>query len=237
MPLEKFNSVKMKNKSYIGISFIILVFGILVVPKIVERVQNGAVTSADRLDKVQLGNSENKSLVKIGPAPKFELTNQYNQKVTNTTFKGKVFVIEFFFTSCPTICPKMNQSMLAIEKQFFGNPNFGIASITIDPETDSPKVLKEHAEALGVKSSSWHFLTGNKDYIFNLANKGFNLYAGENSKVSGGSEHSGLFALIDKTGIIRCRKDQYGNPILYYDGLDQKGVKEIQEDIKLLLKE
>ena len=227
----------MKNKSYIGISFIILVFGILVVPTIVERVQKGTVTSADRLDQVQNGGSNNESLVKIGPCPKFELTNQNNVTITNDTFKGKVFVIEFFFTSCPTICPKMNQSMLVIEKQFFGNPNFGIVSISIDPETDSPKVLKDHASTLGVTSSNWHFLTGSKDYIFNLANKGFNLYAGENSKVSGGFEHSGLFALIDKDGNIRCRKDQYENPILYYDGLEAKGVKEIQEDIKLLLNE
>lgn len=227
----------MKNKSYIGISFIILVFGILVVPKIVERIQNGSVTSADRLDKVQIGNVEDTSLVKIGSCPKFELISQDNAPVSNATFKGKVFVLEFFFTSCPTICPKMNQSMLGIEKQFFGNPNFGIASISIDPVTDSPKVLKEHAEALGVKSSNWYFLTGDKDYIFNLANKGFNLYAGENSKVSGGFEHSGLFALIDKNGIIRCRRDQFGNPILYYDGLEAKGVKDIQEDIKKLLKE
>lgn len=227
----------MKNKSYIGISFIILVFGILVVPKIVERIQNGSVTSADRLDKVQIGNVEDTSLVKIGSCPKFELISQDNATVSNATFKGKVFVLEFFFTSCLTICPKMNQSMLGIEKQFFGNPNFGIASISIDPVTDSPKVLKEHAEALGVKSSNWYFLTGDKDYIFNLANKGFNLYAGENSKVSGGFEHSGLFALIDKNGIIRCRRDQFGNPILYYDGLEAKGVKDIQEDIKKLLKE
>lgn len=227
----------MKNKSYIGISFIILVFGILVVPKIIDRIQKGAVISADRLDKVQSGTNDNSSLVKIDPAPQFELIDQNSKKVTNDTFKGKVFVIEFFFTSCPTICPKMNQSMLVLEQQFFGNPNFGIASISIDPDTDSPKVLKDHAELLGVKSSNWHFLTGNKDYIFNLANKGFNLYAGENAKVNGGFEHSGLFALIDKNGTIRCRKDQYGNPILYYDGLEAKGVKDIQEDIKLLLKE
>lgn len=227
----------MKNKSYIGISFIILVFGILVVPKIVDRIKTDSVVSADRLDKIQVGFNENESLVKIGPCPKFELINQNSLKISNESFKGKVVVIEFFFTSCPTICPKMNQSMLAIEKQFFGNPNFGIASISIDPEKDSPKVLKEHAELLGVTSSNWHFLTGNKEYIFNLANKGFNLYAGENSKVSGGFEHSGLFALIDKNGIIRCRRDQYGNPILYYDGLEAKGVKDIQEDIKKLLKE
>jgi protein SCO1 len=227
----------MKNKSYIGISFIILVFGILVVPTIIDRVQNGNVVKGDRLDKVKSGTTEEESLVKIGPAPQFDLTNQEGNKVTNATYLGKVFVIEFFFTSCPTICPKMNQSMLAIEKQFFGNPNFGIASISIDPEKDSPKVLKEHAKLLGATSSNWYFLTGDKKYIFDLANKGFNLYAGENEKVNGGFEHSGLFALIDKNGNIRCRKDKFGNPILYYDGLDPEGVKDIQEDIKLLLKE
>jgi protein SCO1/2 len=227
----------MKNKSYIGISFIILVFGILVVPTIIDRVQNGNVVKGDRLDKVKSGTTEEESLVKIGPAPQFDLINQEGNKVTNATYLGKVFVIEFFFTSCPTICPKMNQSMLATEKQFFGNPNFGIASISIDPEKDSPKVLKEHAKLLGATSSNWHFLTGDKKYIFDLANKGFNLYAGENEKVNGGFEHSGLFALIDKNGNIRCRKDKFGNPILYYDGLDPEGVKDIQEDIKLLLKE
>lgn len=227
----------MKNKSYIGISFIILIFGIVFVPKILERIKNNDIVKGDRLDTVVENNVVNENLVKIGPAPKFDLKDQNNLKITNETYTGKVYVIEFFFTSCPSICPKMNQSMLAIEKQFFGNPNFGIASISIDPEKDTPNVLKEHAKLLGVKSSNWHFLTGNKEYIFNLANKGFNLYAGENSKVNGGFEHSGLFALIDKKGNIRCRKDNFGNPILYYDGLDAKGVQDIQEDIKLLLKE
>ena len=145
--------------------------------------------------------------------------------------------MEFFFTTCPTICPKMNQSMLEIENKFFGNPNFGIVSITIDPEHDTPKVLKEHADLLGVRSSSWNFLSGEKAAIFDLANKGFNLYAGENSKANGGFEHSGLFALIDKNGNIRCRRDNFGNPILYYDGLDKKGVRDLQQDINILLKE
>jgi protein SCO1/2 len=131
----------------------------------------------------------------------------------------------------------MNKSMMEIQNKFFGNPNFGIASITINPETDTAEVLKKHAQDLGVKSSNWHFLTGDKTYIFELANKGFNLYAGENNKVSGGFEHSGLFALIDKKGNIRCRNDAYGNPILYYDGLDKNGVKAIQQDIAILLRE
>ena len=226
-----------KNKSYIGISFIILIFGIYAVPKIVERIKNDKVVQGDRLDSVNPAIVEEGQLIKIGPAPKFELINQDNKKITNETYKGKVYVLEFFFSTCPTICPKMNESMLVLEKNFFGNPNFGIVSITIDPAHDTPQVLKEHANLLGVKSSNWNFLTGDKAYIFNLANKGFNLYAGENKKVAGGFEHSGLFALIDKNGNIRCRNDDFGNPILYYDGLDKKGVRNIQQDINILLKE
>jgi protein SCO1/2 len=226
-----------KNKSYIGISFIILIFGIYAIPKIVERIKNDKVVQGDRLDSVNPTTTEEGELIKIGPAPKFELINQDNKKVTNETYKGKVYVLEFFFTTCPTICPKMNESMLLIEKKFFGNPNFGIVSITIDPEHDTAKVLKEHANLLGVKSTNWNFLTGDKAYIFNLANKGFNLYAGENKKVAGGFEHSGLFALIDKNGNIRCRNDEFGNPILYYDGLDKMGVRNLQQDINILLEE
>lgn len=226
-----------KNKSYIWISFVILVFGIYAIPKIIDRFQNNEIVKGDRLDNVSNSNSNSESIETIGPAPKFELVNQDNMKINNETYKGKVYVLEFFFSTCPTICPKMNQSMLQIEKTFFGNPNFGIVSISIDPEHDTPAVLKEHRELLGVKSSNWNFLTGDKTYIFDLSNKGFNLYAGENSKVRGGFEHSGLFALVDKNGDIRCRKDDYGNPILYYDGLEKKGVRDIQQDIAILLKE
>ena len=211
----------MKNKSYIGISFVILIFGIYAVPKIISRVKNGDIVKGERLDQVSNNEASNGKLVKIGPAPKFELTDQNNKKITNADYKGKVYVLEFFFSTCPTICPKMNKNMVAIQNQFFGNPNFGIASISIDPEHDTAEVLKAHAEILGAKSSNWHFLTGDKKYIFDLANKGFNLYAGENSKVNGNFEHSGLFALIDKNGNIRCRKDDYGNPILYYDGIEK----------------
>lgn len=227
----------LKNKSYIWISLVILVFGIYAVPKIIDKIENNEIVKGNRLDKVSNSSNEDGKLVKIGPAPKFELLNQDNLKICNETYKDKVYVLEFFFSTCPSICPKMNQSMLQIEKTFFGNPNFGIVSITIDPEHDTAAVLKTHRELLGVKSSNWNFLTGDKNYIFDLSNKGFNLYAGQNNKVKGGFEHSGLFALIDKNGNIRCRKDDYGNPILYYDGLDKKGVRDIQQDIAILLKE
>ncbi len=226
-----------KNKSYIGISFVILIFGIYAIPKIVDRFQSGKVVNEDRLDKVTNQTAVNEKLVLIGPAPDFNLLDQNKKMISNQDYLGKVYVVEFFFTTCPTICPKMNLNMVALQNQFFGNPNFGIASFTINPEHDTADVLKKHASDIGVKSSNWHMLTGNKELIFDIANKGFNLYAGENSKVNGGFEHSGLFALIDKKGNIRCRKDDFGNPILYYDGLEKKGVKALQQDIAILLNE
>jgi protein SCO1 len=208
----------MKNYKYIGISFIILLFGIYAVPKIIKRLSGH-------------------DLVKIRPIENFELTNQNNVKISNTTMKGKVYVVEFFFSTCPSICPVMNKNMVSIQNEFFANPNFGVVSITINPENDTVEVLKNHAKAIGVTSKNWHMLTGDKEYIMNLSNDGFKLYADQNEKVPGGFEHSGLFALVDKNGFITSRKDDYGNPIMYYDGLTKDGVNAIKQDIKLLLEE
>jgi protein SCO1/2 len=226
----------MKNKSYIGISLIILVFGIIFIPRIIDRIKNGTIVQNDRMS---LSNEivKGETLQKIGPAPKFELTDQNNAKISNKDYEGKVYVLEFFFSTCPSICPRMNKNMIQIQNEFLKNGNFAIASITINPDNDTPAVLKEHAKKLGVTSDNWHFLTGNKEYIFNLANKGFNLYVGENNKAVGNFEHSGLFTLIDKKGNIRCRKDKQGNPIIYYDGLEKEGVQAIENDIKVLLNE
>ncbi|QBZ96812.1 SCO family protein [Flavobacterium sangjuense] len=227
----------MKNKAYIGVSFVVLIFGIIFIPKIINRIKSGTVVQGDRIDAISNHKSGETGLVTIGPVPKFELTDQNGTKISDKTYLGKVYVVEFFFSTCPSICPIMNRNMVDIQNKFFGNPNFGIASISINPEHDTSKVLKEHADQIGVKSSNWHLLTGDKDYIFGIANKGFNTYAGENKNVDGGFEHSGTFALIDKKGNIRCRRDNFGNPILYYDGLEKKGVKAITEDIKKLLNE
>lgn len=227
----------MKKYSYIGISLIVLIFGIYAIPRIIKRIKSDTVVQNERLDTNPNRKTGETGLVEIGPVPKFELIDQNGKKISNETYKGKVYLVEFFFSTCPSICPIMNKNMADIQNDFFGNPNFGIASISINPEHDTKEVLKKHAGEIGVKSSNWHLLTGDKDYILNIANKGFNMYAGENKDVSGGFEHSGLFALIDKKGTIRCRKDEFGNPILYYDGLDKKGVKAVKEDIKKLLNE
>lgn len=208
----------MNNKSYIWISFIVLVFGIWAVPKIVDKFTG-------------------EQLFVLGKAPDFSLTDQNNKTITEKDYKGKVYVVEFFFSTCPTICPIMNKNMKEIQDEFFAYQNFGIASFTINPKHDTPEVLLEHAKEIGASHRNWHFLTGDKDAIYQIANKGYNLYAGENSEVAGGFEHSGFFALVDKEGNIRCRKDEYGNPIGFYDGLEPKGVKMLKEDLAILLKE
>ncbi len=227
----------MKNKAYIGTAFIILVFGIYAIPKIIDRVKNGDIVKGDRLNQNGSSINSKSDLLTIGKAPQFSLENQDNKIISNQSYKGKVYVLEFFFSTCPSICPIMNLNMKTIQENFGANSNFGIASITIDPEKDTPQVLKEHAKLIDAQGANWHFLTGDKTKIYDMANKGFNLYVGQNSKVSGGFEHSGLFSLIDKDGYIRCRKDENGNPIVYYDGLEKKGVEQIKQDIAKLLAE
>lgn len=205
-----------KNYSYIGISFIILIFGIWAVPKIV-----------DRVSKTELET--------IGRAPAFSLTDQHGKTISNKDYEGKVYVVEFFFTTCPSICPIMTENMIKIQNEFLGNPKVGIASFTIDPAHDTPEVLKEYAREKGITKLQWHLLTGDKDEIFKLSYEGFNLYVGEGGEEDGGFEHSGFFALIDQDGNIRSRKDDQGNPIVYYDGLDDKNIQMLKEDIKHLL--
>ena len=212
-----------KKYSYIGISFIILIFGIYVVPKVVKKFQKA-------------------DLVVFTKVPEFEFTNQNGKTITNKNFEGKVYVVEFFFSTCPTICPIMTTKMVTIQNEFYGNPNFGIASFSITPDIDSPEVLKQYAVDHKITNRNWHLLTGQKDaVVYSLANDGFKLYAGKTDGDHGGFEHSGLFALIDKDGFIRSRKDQHGNPIMYYRALKENDfedqIPELIEDIKLLLNE
>jgi protein SCO1 len=214
----------MKNYSYIGITFVILIFGIWAVPKIVANFTK--VDLAYILD-------ENKKPAQV---PDFSFTNQYGETITNLDYKGKVYVAEFFFTTCPSICPIMNRNMVTIQNEFYGNPNLGIASFTINPEFDTPEILKAYAETYKITNPDWHLLTGDKTEIYKLANTGFNLYVGEAAEVEGGFEHSGFFALIDQEGKIRSRYDKNGNPLIYYDGLEAEGIQMLKEDIKLLLR-
>ncbi|MGB5263291.1 MAG: SCO family protein [Lutimonas sp.] len=211
----------MKKNAYIIVSLVILVFGIYALPKIMNKFSE-------------------EELMTFEQVPPFSFTNQNGVSISDQDFDGKVYVVEFFFTSCPTICPKMNASLLKIQKEFYGNPEFGIASFSIDPKRDTPEVLKKYADDHGASHKNWHFLTGEQEAIYAFSNQGFKLYAGENKAAEGGFEHSGLFALIDQNGFIRSRIVEMGdskNPIKFYDGLDETQVQWLKEDIAKLLKE
>lgn len=213
-----------KKYSYIGVAFIILLFGIYTVPKVVLRFKDA-------------------NLVKFDKVPEFEFINQEGKTITNKDYLGKVYVVEFFFTTCPTICPIMNKQMLVLQDAFFGNPEFGIASISITPNIDSQAILKEYAKNNGITHKNWHLLSGKpEEVVYALSNQGFKLPAGKGDvKDHGGMYHSGNFALIDKDGYIRSRKDEFGNPIFVYRALDEfdleNQIKELKQDIKLLLNE
>jgi len=229
------------NIKYIGLLIIIILFGIFSLPKIYERVVNSDIKDSNRLN-----TNERLAYLTISDekrkAPDFLLTNQDSILISNDDMIGKVYVLEFFFTRCPDICIEMNQNMKLLDEEFGDSNDFGIISITIDPNNDTPSILKKYSESLDVKSQNWHFLTGEKDYIYDLANIGFNIFANQNSNFIGGFEHQGYFALIDKDGYIRSRKDSFGNPIMYYLGINdinaiQQGIGMLNYDIKKLIDE
>lgn len=246
---------KKTNYSYIGIAFIILVFGIIFVPRIVDRISNEDIIRNESRSDFQ-GDTESVQsdlmFIEINGEPKkvpaFSFINQDGKTITNKDYEGKVYVIEFFFTTCPTICPRMNANLIQIQNTFKDFENFGVASFTINPDYDTSDVLKKYAEHYGVTNPNWHLMTGDKETIYKLSNQGFNLYTAEEENVAGGFEHSGNFALIDKNGFIRSRKDDFGNPIIYYRGItseeekvDEDGAPEeisaLKTDIKKLLNE
>lgn len=158
------------------------------------------------------------NLFTVMKVPDFELMDQNSRKITNKDMLGKVYLVEFFFSKCPTICPVMNTNMRYIEDKI-NSQDFGIISISIDPENDTPELLKQHAEKIGAKSPNWHFLTGNRNYIGNLADQ-FDIYVGDKEDESENLNHSGMIALVDQQGNIRCRYNKENMPILYYSGLN-----------------
>ena len=159
--------------------------------------------------------------------PDFAFTNQYGELITNRNVLDNIYVCEYFFTTCKSICPIMNSNMEKVYQTFSQNTDFLILSHTVDPENDSVSVLKKYAAIHGVKDRRWLFLTGAKKDLYSLARKGYLLSADEGD---GGSEdfvHTQNFALVDWKGHIRG----------YYDGTDTAEINRMIIDINLLTKE
>lgn len=158
--------------------------------------------------------------------PDWNFLNQDSINVTNKDLSDVVYVSDFFFRSCPTICPKTMREMKRIYTEFEDNPQVKLISFTIDPKRDTPSKLKEYASNLEVNDRKWWFLRGEKEETYDLALEYFNT-AYEDSDVPGGFNHSGKLILTDKNGHIRS----------FSEGTDPSETPKLIRDIKILLKE
>jgi protein SCO1/2 len=156
----------------------------------------------------------------------FTFVNQMGDTVTNAAVTGKVYVADFFFTTCPTICPIMKKEMLRVYETYKDQPNFKILSHSIDPTHDTQAVLKDYAEKLGVENANtWNFLTGDQEKIFEIGQTSYLTTAMADQAEPGGFLHSGAFLLIDQEGRIRG----------VYDGTKADQVDRLISDIPKIL--
>ena len=159
--------------------------------------------------------------------PPFKFVNQFGDSISNKNVAGKIYVADFFFTSCPSICPIMQRNMLDVYKTFKTDNDIKILSFTIDPKYDSVKVLKQYADRLGINGNMWWLLQGKKDETYHLAEQNYLVAVKKDSTVAGGYVHQGYFVLIDKQSRIRGA----------YDGTQPDQVTQLIADIKTLKEE
>lgn len=158
--------------------------------------------------------------------PDFAFVDQDSQMVTNATFKDKIYVVDFFFIHCPTICPKVKKNGLRIYEKYKNDDRVVLLSHSIDTKSDTVAALKRHATKLGIDSKKWHLVTGDKDAIYGIADNYFSV-ATEDPDSPGGFDHSGRLILVDKNRHVRS----------FCDGTDAADVDRFMKDIDVLLAE
>ena len=159
--------------------------------------------------------------------PAFRFLNQDSLPVTEKDFNGKIYVADFFFTSCPTICPTMHRNLLKVYSKYLNNPEVKFASHTIDMKYDTPSRMKAYATKLGIKGTQWEFLWGTRDAVYAIAERNYLVSVGEDGKAAGGFLHQGYLVLVDKDKRIRGA----------YDGTEDEQVQQLMHDMDVLLAE
>mgnify|MGYP005837502691 CR=1 FL=1 len=154
----------------------------------------------------------------------FEYLDQDSNVINNKILSDCIYVADFFFTSCPSICPKVNRQMLKIYKEFENDDRVKLISFSLDPKRDNVERLKKYADNLNVSAPRWHFLTGDKDFTLDLA-ADFFVTALEDEDAPGGFDHSGKIILVDKGGHVRS----------FCEGTDPESIPGFVKDIKKLL--
>ncbi len=157
----------------------------------------------------------------------FSVTDQDGNSITNQSFDNKIYVADFIFLSCPTICPKMTSTMKKIYLSYAADARVNFISYSIDPKHDSVPRLKAFADKLGISTNKWHFVTGNKDSIFQLSEHSYYSTAYPDSLSPGGFTHSGGLLLVDRNRHIRG---------VYNAANDEETIR-LKTDIQILLKE
>ena len=156
----------------------------------------------------------------------FKFVNQAGDTITNATFAGKAYLVDFFFLSCSTICPKVSKQMLRLYEEFEDQDDILLLAHTVDPKRDTVGALRTYASNLGVKADKWHFVTGDKDEIYEIAEDYLSV-AVENPDAPDGIDHSGRIILVDPQGRVRA----------YANGTDPIAVEDLMVDIRRLLAE
>ena len=171
----------------------------------------------------------------------FSFINQNNDTITKDSLKGSIYVANFFFTSCPSICPIMTKNMSYLQDKLSVYPDIRFLSHTVDPDNDTPEKLHSYVNLMQQKNisidlSNWDFLTGDKDKLYQTAANYF-VNASADSLAPGGFLHSEYFILIDKQGRVRSGIDKNGNAVGAYDGTNEAQIKDLINDIKVLMAE
>lgn len=158
--------------------------------------------------------------------PAFSFLNQDSVTISEKTFANKIYVANFFFTHCPSICPTMQRNLLKVYEKYKGDKRIAFLSHSIDFKYDSPSVLKSYADKLGVDNDQWQFVTGSKKDIYGIANN-YLVYTKEDASVPGGYDHQGYLVLIDQQKHIRGA----------YDGTNDEQVAQLFTDLEILFNE
>ena len=171
----------------------------------------------------------------------FSFINQNNEVVVNDSLNGNIYISNFFFTSCPTICPVMTKNMAYVQSKLSVYPNIKFLSHTVDPLNDTPERMLDYVNNLKAKNvnislSNWDFVTGNKEELYAIAQSYF-VNVSMDSLAPGGFLHSEYFVLIDKGGRVRSGIDKNNNVVGVYDGTNDAQMKDLISDIKVLLAE
>lgn len=209
---------KVLNKIFLYVFILTGAFSCDTATKSVPVVSNGPLPILGDKEEVN-------GIMNYHSIPTFQFVDQSGDTITENTFKNKPYIVDYFFTSCPTICPKVKEQEILIHETF-KDTDLGILSVSIDPKYDNVERLKWYAERLEIDKGNWHLVTGEKDFIYDIADSFFHI-ALEDEDAPGGFDHDGRLVLVDKDKHIRS----------FCNGLDEKDVQRFIGDIKNLMNE